>query len=322
MVSTLMQERDYDSVILKHPKGHYLEVVPTYGGVTNRLVFQTARGPLCVLAGYTHRNAFEADTEYRNIPLFPLVNRLDQGRYSHAGTPYQFPVNEPSRHNALHGFIHHGNPNCECTSQGDTEILTLSYPYPGYLPHYPFTCHLEMQFTLHSAGKLTLEMSIANLHDSPIPITYGWHPYFCLNNEPVDNLALKLPNIQRIAVDNRLLPTGALVSDTRFSSLSSLENIALDNCFALDDINEGWAETQLWSNTLQQGIKIAQQTGDKRFNYLQVCTAQDRQSIAIEPISSPPNALANTQGLILLKPGEITSSSIEISLLDKTQDNI
>ena len=85
-----------------------LELLPEHGGIINALVFSDDKGVQHnVVAGFNSLEAIEQDQYYRGVPLYPFVNRLDQGRYSFAGHTYQFPVNETARNNALHGFIQH-----------------------------------------------------------------------------------------------------------------------------------------------------------------------------------------------------------------------
>ncbi|MCR6651949.1 MAG: hypothetical protein NVV73_10855 [Cellvibrionaceae bacterium] len=105
-----MNNQDYSAQVLRTDNGCLLELVPEFGGLTNRLRFVTTKGPLDVIVGLPDRDAMVADKYFRGIPIFPVVNRLRDGRYSFEGKEYQLPVNETSRNNALHGLLHHLTP--------------------------------------------------------------------------------------------------------------------------------------------------------------------------------------------------------------------
>ena len=49
--------------------------------------------------------AHEMSTSGGGQVLIPWPNRLEGGSYEFGGTYYQLPLNEPERHNAIHGLV-------------------------------------------------------------------------------------------------------------------------------------------------------------------------------------------------------------------------
>lgn len=312
-------DKDYSALTLSTSNGCSLELVPEFGGLTNRLQFATARGAVDVIVGLANRSAMINDRAYRNIPLFPVVNRLDGGSYKHNGKLYQLPINEPARNNNLHGFIHKLVPEVEISAGKDTSEAMLLYRYKGEFPGYPFPAEVRIHYVLESSGKLDIGFSVLNLHTDTIPLGIGWHPYFGLG-EPIDTLHLQLPEVRFVTIDERMLPLGKTEAFTHFRQPRLIQDTQLDHCFAIQNgPGATTAETLLWSAKRQVGIKIWQQTGARALNFLQVCTAPDRQSLAIEPVSCSINALNTGDGLVVLEPGGFFTAHMGVHLLTQLE---
>lgn len=297
-----MPRADYSSLTLRTASGCELELLPAAGGISNRLKLWAKGEAYEVIAGLADRQALMEDVAYRGVPLFPVVNRLDGGRYTHEGELYQLPINEPELHNTLHGFLSELLPEVTMHECAAFSTCTLSYHYRGQHPGYPFACEVQFSFVLNNDASLELTMSVTNRHHRPIPFGIGWHPYFCLDRR-VDDLSLQLPPVQKLQVNERMLPTGARTEFTEFAHPKPLGRTEFDTCFAIQhDKQNTKATTILWSDSQNVGLELWQQTGEQGLNFLQVCTAPDRRSIAIEPVSCGINALNTGDGLIVLEP--------------------
>lgn len=310
-----MRTSDYCALILRTPSGCELELLPAAGGLTNRLRLCVAGAAHEVIAGLADRAALIDDHLYRGVPIFPVINRLDGGRYTHLGSRYQLPINEPERDNALHGFLTELVPQVEVAEGATSSECTLTYHYRGQYAGYPFPADVQFHFVLHDDASLELSMSVTNMHDQPIPVGIGWHPYFTLGGD-VDRLALQLPQVKRVLVDERLLPTGEHAEFQAFSQPQRIGKTELDTCFAIQEIpGDATARTTLWSEELDRGLEVWQHTGTHGLNFLQLCTAPDRQSIAIEPVSCGINAFNTGEGLIELAPRQQIRTHTGVRLL-------
>lgn len=317
-----MSNQDYSPLLLETHNGCCLELVPEFGGLTNRLRFATQDKRINqdklvdVIVGLSDRNAMLADKVFRGIPLFPFANRIDGGRYRHQGHEYQLPINEPARNNALHGFLYHLTPHVELTRSAQSSEAVLYYSYSGDVPGYPFPADIQIQFVLTAAATLDVSFSVFNRHNASIPVGIGWHPYFGFGDDICD-LRLQLPPVQHFKIDARFLPTGEKADFDQFCEPAFIHNTQLDHCFAVqqDSNTNDIAKSVLWSDRNGVGLEIWQQTGNRGLNYIQVCTAADRRSIAIEPVSCGVNAFNTGEGLIELEPGGFFTSHMGVRLL-------
>lgn len=308
-----MKTADYTAHVLSTSNGCQLELVPEFGGLTNRLQFAGPRGPVDVIVGLPNRKAMEEDIVFRGIPIFPVVNRLEDGRYQFEGKAYQLPVNEPSRQNALHGLLHHLQPEVDISESNSRAVLT--YRYNGEEKGYPFPVDVAITYELSADSELTIEYRVHNRHHSAIPLGLGWHPYFGFSHA-IDDCQLKLPTVERLAIDSRLLPTGEKQPYSTFAELHSLRDIYLDDCFAVQPSPENETSSIiLWSEKHELGVEIWQQTGERAFNFIQVCTAADRQSVAIEPVTCGINAFNTGDGLITLPADDSFTARMGVRLI-------
>ncbi len=310
---------DYARYLLATGDGRcQLELLPEHGGITNQLWFTGKSGELKpVLAGLSSLLEIENDARFSNIPLFPFANRLRDGRYHWQGQDYQFAVNESARNNALHGFIQHLTPKLGKLEQSESSAkVQLDYDYDGSIAGYPFPALVSIGYLLESTGTLAVDLTVTNRHSESIPVGGGWHPYFNLGAQ-VDNLLLKLPRVERVEVDERMLPTGTVCLYDKFETLSPIADTQFDTCFHLADegINVSTAKVIICATGSEEGLEIWQETGVGKYNFIQICVPPDRQSIAIEPVSCGIDAFNTKHGLVTLAPGQRWSTKCGVRLI-------
>ena len=173
--------------MLAHEDGHNrLAIAPDRGGCLLELTL----GGQPVLDELRTPQELDFDRWYRGMPLFPFPNRLRDGRYQWEGREYQFPVNDPTTGNALHGLSADTSAVVERVDLTDTfGLITCRYQSSGNDEAYPFLYTVEMSFRLHGEAALTVETRYRNDSDHPIPAGFGWHPYFTLGPS-IDELTL------------------------------------------------------------------------------------------------------------------------------------
>ncbi|UTF58718.1 aldose 1-epimerase [Gilvimarinus sp. DA14] len=282
-----------------------LSLEPGYGGMINELIVPTLHGARNVIAGI-ERSECASNPGYRGAVLFPFPNRLRDGRYHFGGRELMFAVNEADLNNALHGFLHRTPAKvAKQTTAGDISSATLVYAVDGSEPGYPFKAEVRMVYQLSAEGALRVEMMVENLDSQPIPVGLGWHPYYTLG-ESIDNCSLQLPEVERVLVDARLLPTGERVVDSRFHAAVNLAGVELDNCFVLGP-EATQASAVFASESGGFGLQLWQQTGPRGLNFMQVYTSPDRKSLAVEPMSCGIDAFNTGEGLVVIKPGQVYS---------------
>lgn len=104
--------------------------------------------------------AIRANAYWKGCFLAPFANRIANATYTFMNTTYHLPINEPSRHDALHGFL--CNKTTSVVSQRvDVEFaeLVLSYLFDGIDPGYPFLLNLSITYRLTITSGLDLSVT-------------------------------------------------------------------------------------------------------------------------------------------------------------------
>ena len=238
--------------------------------------------------------------------LLPWPNRLRDGRYQFAGEHQQLALTEPTRHNAIHGLARWMNWTA-ADHERDRVVMTLVlHPQPGY----PFVLGLSVEYRV-GAGGLSVATTATNLGDGPCPYGAGAHPYLTVGTDVVDGAVLEAPGRVRIETDDQGIPVGSSPVDGTpydFRQARPIGDLVLDTAF-----------TELTGNE----VVLADGTGDRRvtlwmdesYRWLMLFTgdtvdaARRRRGLAVEPMTCPPNAFATGEGLRVLEPGEVWTTT-------------
>ena len=292
---------------LYHPAtGNGFSVVPESGANVLHLDFQGKN----ILDGYNTPEQLEAAKWGKSVLLFPFPNRLDRGRYDWLGQTYQFPLNNAATENAIHGFVRSEAFEVEYVFLAkDHASILCSYTYEGGLDYYPFPFTLEVEYLIHDNGTFTLEAVCRNMHDRPIPIGFGWHPYFRLTDR-ADTHRMQLPACGKVEISDRMIPTGQRTGYSDFSRKKLVGDTFLDNCFQADQ------QTGTYALKLDGvgGRRLSVKASARQFPYFQVFTPPHRESIALEPMSCNVDAFNNEQGLVTLEPDKEWKAKMTVML--------
>ncbi len=243
----------------------------------------------------------------RGQVLAPWPNRLADGRYEFAGVRAQAPLDEPERGNAIHGLVRWQPWQADAPAQNVVALTCQVHPTPGY----PFALELRVEYRLGREG-LSVSTTATNVGLGPLPFGLGFHPYLTVGTEVVDTTILQLPATERLVLDERALPTGEVrpVSGTEydFTGGRSIGPTRLDTAFAgLVRDQNGLAWVTLTNPDEETSVGLWM---DDRFGNLMCFTgdtvdevSRRRRSVAVEPMTCPPNALRSGSGLVVLEPG-------------------
>lgn len=282
----------------------YARLALNFAGNLMELVLLSPQKKLIsVIDGYHLEEDLLAHIGYKSAKLLPFPNRLSDGKYEFEGKMYQLPINRPTENHAIHGlFCNQFFSVSNIKSTPNSITLVLRYRYTGNIDGYPFPCLIKLSYKLSGKG-LRCKTSVKNVGATAMPLGDGWHPYFRLDTDNIDNCLLQLPPCTQLVLDQRKLPTGEQVPNTHFNEPMLIGRTYLDDAYLLQT-NEKKAFTLLQHPTNAYQLCIWQQTGKKKYPYLQIYTPPHRKSIAIEPMSCAANAFNNGIGLITLKPNK------------------
>ncbi len=292
--------------LVDNQSGHRVTILPFLGGAISSFTVQGADGQVELIDGYRNMEeiADGVETAFKGCNLFPYPNRVAGGRYRLGTEMLELPINFPLENNAIHGLIYKLPFQIEeKTENEDGCTLTLGYLQHEALSCYPFNFELKTTYSLSRSHGFTCATTITNTSPQSMPMGQGWHPYYTVAATSIDELNIQLPTVEQIELDSGKIPTGSVLTGTRFTSPEALVNITLDDCYRLAS-GTGRAEVILENPKTELRLHLWQEKGADKYNYLQIYTPPNRTSIAVEPMSCPPNALNSGDGLIILKPGE------------------
>jgi aldose 1-epimerase len=243
------------------------------------------------------------------IPLlYPWANRLAAFRYRAGEREVTLDPSSPLLHFDEHGLPMHGVPWSLLVWQvvearQDFLAARLDWTRSDLLAVFPFRHRLEMATTLRP-DSLTVETILVASPENPVPVSFGYHPYFGLPDLPRARWRLELPAMKRLVLDQRGIPAGAEEPFDEFKA--ELAEKDFDDGFAL-------MKEQTFFSIEGAGRRITVELLDG-YSYAQVFAPRDKDYIALEPMTAPASALTSGHGLRLAKAGEHFHAAFRIRI--------
>jgi galactose mutarotase-like enzyme len=164
---------------------------------------------------------------------------------------------------------------------------------------FPFPHRLRIEAGI-TDGALTIATTLEATRNVPVPIAFGYHPYFRLPGLERREWAIEIPVVERVVLDAAELPTGKVEkADVPSGPLGTR---------TFDDEFVAPAEPFV----LEGGGRRIEVSFDEGYPYAQVYAPNDDDVIAFEPMTAPTNALVSGFDLKLLEPGESYSATFSI----------
>jgi aldose 1-epimerase len=258
--------------------------------------------------GHELLDGYAADamvTSGRGQVLLPWPNRIEDGAYDFDGHRHQLALTEATARNAIHGLVRWVAWTVAEREPGRIVLTHALHAQPGY----PFPLALALEYALTDDG-LRVRTTATNAGTAPCPFGAGAHPYLTLGTPTVDPLVLSVPAGTVLVSDDRGIPTGSGPVDGTerdFRTAKPIGETVLDHAFtdlARDD--DGLARVHLHEPESGAGLTL---WVDEAYGYLMVFTGDplpdvNRRSLAVEPMTCPPNAFRTGEAVIRLEPGE------------------
>jgi aldose 1-epimerase len=228
--------------------------------------------------------------------LHPWANRLAGYSYHAAGNEVTLDPTSPLLHADENGLPIHGVPwpllSWEVIETQQSLVKArLEWSRQDLLSVFPFPHRLELTASL-APNALTLETRLVADGDSPVPVSFGFHPYLRLPGLARAKWRLRTPSMRRLALDGKHIPAG---SEEPFGALDTpLGDLDLDDGFALS------GERQTFS-IAGAGRLIAAEWLEG-YRCAQIYAPRDKDYAALEPMTAPTNALVSGRGLRLVDP--------------------
>ncbi len=245
----------------------------------------------------------ELSSAGRGQILAPWPNRLEDGRYARYGKEGRAALDEPERHNAIHGLVRWLPWSVRTRDASQVALGCVLHPQPAY----PWRLDLQIAYALDDRG-LTVTAAATNLSDAPAPFGIGFHPYLTVG-APLDEAFLTVPARHRLATDERGLPTTEeAVEGTPFDfrTRRAIGAVTMDTCFT--DLVRGDDGVVRVTAEGPDGRRASVWAG-RGFDYVMIYTGDTlepalrrRRGIAIEPMTCPANAFRSGLGVLRLQP--------------------
>ena len=144
------------------------------------------------------------------MPFLFHPNRISDGKYTFEGRDYVFPINEPARHNAIHGVMS-VTPFTVETQEKDHVVLAYAATEKAPYMAFPHAFHLTLEYKVTDAG-MRQTLTVTNDSSADMPFGIGFHTSlnaaFMPGSKAEDSFLAITAGKQWEYTPDRILPTG------------------------------------------------------------------------------------------------------------------
>jgi galactose mutarotase-like enzyme len=244
---------------------------------------------------------YEATGSTFGIPLLhPWANRLE--------TDVDSPlVRRDGNGLAMHGVLPTALDWAVTEQDADERVAKLAararFDGPDLLEVFPYAHELTMEVWL-AGDTLTVQTTLRAGDDTPVPVAFGYHPYFQLPGVSREHWRVELPVRTRLELDERMLPTGA--GEPANEPLQPLGTRSFDDAYTDIDLRGVFV--------LEGGGRRIEVIFSDEYDYAQVYAPAEQELLCFEPMTAPANALKTGDGLRKVAPREALSASFEVRI--------
>ena len=231
--------------------------------------------------------------------MAPWPNRLEDGTWQLGDREFKATINDAEGHNANHGLAF--DKEFALASQTDSSLHLELNLFDEQA--YPFSVLLSVTYLLQNTG-LQVELEAKNLSNEDVPVAFGMHPYFVLDQDStlsVDAKTWITKNARNLPVSASTFENSPLANNAG----QDICNLELDECFT--DLRFGsndFCVTTVTRPSLGIAVEVEQ---SRELSYLMLYRLQEsrqphRSLLAIEPQSAPANAFRNLESVASLAP--------------------
>lgn len=310
-----MMNFDEDSEVVLSA-GNVRAVVSPFGGSLRRLYTVGPGGSETDwIWGYEGRAAKKGG---QGDVLIPFPGRVRDGHYVFEDETYELERNDKDGPNAIHGFVRTLPWELEDARAGYARFRIKIAGHKGY----PFELETRLEYLVRETG-LECAFTIRNAGNRRAPVGAGFHPYFKVGRDLIDDCELELPARAMIEFDDKLLPTGRQISlegtpyDFRKSRL--IGQTRFNHCYSRLDRDDNLL-SRVWLRSPETGREVCVWM-DGSFNYVVIYSGDPlgepiaRRSLAIEPMTCATDAFNRHEwGLAPLDPGHVFRGRYGVAL--------
>lgn len=256
-----------------------------------------------------------ADGHTTGLPLLhPWANRLAHLWYSSGGVHVDVDGAPPVH--LLDGLPIHGTMTAQPGWQVELAIADstrallqtrFAFDRPDLLASFPFPHELALFIELN-VDLLRVTTTLHATGDRPVPVSFGWHPYFRLPDVPRAELALELPDRRHLVLDGRMLPTGEGVDEP--AETLWLGNKRDADLRRFDDLYHLTGRREL---AVAGGGRRLAVTLEEGYEYAQVYAPAGQTFVCLEPMTAPIDALSSGEHPVV-EPGGTYRATFTVAI--------
>jgi galactose mutarotase-like enzyme len=238
--------------------------------------------------------------------LHPWANRLSGFAYAVGGQEVALDPDSSLLRIEEHGLPIHGLRPSGLAWEVDErpDGLRARTEFDGdRLAAFPFPHRLAVEVTLADDG-LMLETTLTPTSATPVPISFGYHPYLRLPGAERGGWEVDIPVDRQFVLDENLVPTGE--TETPAFRHGTLEGRSLDDAYELPERPRPF--------TVSGGGRTLGVEFLEGYTHAQAFAPEGHDLICFEPMTAPGNALISHEGLRLAPPGEPFTAAFRITV--------
>ncbi|HEV2791693.1 MAG TPA: aldose 1-epimerase [Solirubrobacterales bacterium] len=244
--------------------------------------------------------------------LHPWANRLGESRFELAGREVDLGLDRLHVKRDAGGLPMHGlltaargwrvERHLEIEDGGALAASFDFAAYPRLLEAFPFPHRVEIEATLAGA-ELRIATTLRAGEEGEVPIAFGFHPYLRLPGVERVEWEMTAPVRERLALDERMLPTGG--REAAEVESGPLGSRTFDDAYLAPAGGEPFV---LGGGGRRLELRIGE-----GYPWAQVYAPEDLDAVAFEPMTAPTNALVSGEGLRMLPAGESFTATCSIA---------
>lgn len=234
---------------------------------------------------------YVAERSTMGIPvLYPWANRLGSRRFEVAGREVDVDASSTAVSQDANGLPMHGLlaaaagwrvKRHEVAAGSAVLAADLDFAADEALMRaFPFPHVLSIEAILTGAT-LAIATTVRPSADAPVPVAFGYHPYFRLPDVARADWEIEVPVAERLLLDDRMLPTGERQATTVPSG--PLGDETFDDAYLAPGESKPFA--------IAGGGRRIEVAFGSGYPYSQVYAPADDDVVALEPMTAPTNAL-------------------------------
>jgi galactose mutarotase-like enzyme len=182
--------------------------------------------------------------------------------------------------------------------------------HPELLGGFPFPHRLEFRASVE-ASRLAVRLTVTPTGDRPVPISFGFHPYFRPGSSDRRGWTIDLPVSRRAVLDERGVPTGAGDELAPGELSGPLGDRTFDDSF--DQLSGDGGPVVFSVADERRRVTVEFRDG---YSVAHVYAPTESRFICFEPMTAPVDALRSGDRLRWAEPGVPFSAEFVVTVTD------